>query len=960
MPSFKVPCPSCEHPVLIKDPKLIGTKVECPKCKYRFKVEEPAGGIPTEDAKSNKAKTPVETAEDAAKKKKKSKKLVAIVVGVLAVGLLAIVGIVMMSGGKNKQSAGGGGGGAKGGGSGTYVGSNNANNNAAGGGGDQQEDPNKPTTKTGSGGSSLAFSDKDPTNLLPGQTASLYRFDLEKLRQTPIPIFDKLMLDMFRDSFGFDADLVSVYYHAFVGNTRDPFGVIRLKEPISDKDILAKMALADGSKKVNNRVLYTFKANPFINGIANACSLGSLFSEVYTKVPPGPVTSPESRVIGICIYDTQHILVGDRGRLETYLSQLDAGGTPPALSTVTAPPAGSTLQFAENPLYLSIDPKLKKLLKDLGSESGNPPALLYAERVVPGLYDPTLFKPDFQPIAAVLDPILNRTLYLGANLLAFTPKQLTATVRLEMASDAYALEVVKSTLTPGLMLATSALSAYMGSPVDLRNQAPGGVGVPPTGPAFGPGLTPGMTGPGYGPGMTGPGYGPGSMKPPGSGSLQGPPKPGGPGMGSGSGPPPGMGSGVGPPGMGPGMMPPQGPMGFPPGQMGFPPGSMGPPASGTPSSGPLPNSFVDLGLTDQNITIKIDLHWTDDAYRRLLAPQMFNFVNTIKGKMAVYASDLSYYGLAMAVPKMTSMAKEFPRGTADRRTTDSSRMGFRYPPETRVSFFAELLPFMGRGALSGTIDRQLAWFDERNLPAAEAWVPELLVPTYPQSAWRATSPYVPDGRVMGGTNYVAIAGIGEDAARYNPANPEDAKKVGLIGYDWGSKVSDVKDGLSNTIFLMQTPPGISQPWIAGGGATLRGLNEKDPMLGFRHNYTPNGQPGTYALMGDGSVRFLSGKIDPSVLRAMATRAGGETLDDIIDKDAPRVDQPKKVETELKTDPKPAVPPPVVPMPPVDPKATDPKKSDAPPVPPKTDSPPVPKDPPPGAKLEVAPEPRAKS
>ena len=41
MPSFKVPCPSCEAPVLIKNPNLVGTKVECPKCKYRFKVEEP-------------------------------------------------------------------------------------------------------------------------------------------------------------------------------------------------------------------------------------------------------------------------------------------------------------------------------------------------------------------------------------------------------------------------------------------------------------------------------------------------------------------------------------------------------------------------------------------------------------------------------------------------------------------------------------------------------------------------------------------------------------------------------------------------------------------------------------------------------------------------------------------------------------------------------------------------------
>ena len=42
--------------------------------------------------------------------------------------------------------------------------------------------------------------------------------------------------------------------------------------------------------------------------------------------------------------------------------------------------------------------------------------------------------------------------------------------------------------------------------------------------------------------------------------------------------------------------------------------------------------------------------------------------------------------------------------------------------------------------------------------------------------------------------------------------------MGLTGYDWGSKPEEVTDGLSNTIYLMQTPPGLQQPWIAGGGA----------------------------------------------------------------------------------------------------------------------------------------------
>src|SRR5262245_22459213 len=40
--TFKQKCPSCQAPVTIRDPKMIGKKVECPKCKYQFVVEDPA------------------------------------------------------------------------------------------------------------------------------------------------------------------------------------------------------------------------------------------------------------------------------------------------------------------------------------------------------------------------------------------------------------------------------------------------------------------------------------------------------------------------------------------------------------------------------------------------------------------------------------------------------------------------------------------------------------------------------------------------------------------------------------------------------------------------------------------------------------------------------------------------------------------------------------------------------
>src|SRR5579872_7235207 len=261
MPSFKVPCASCEYQVLIKDPKLVGTKVECPKCKYRFKVEEPAGGIPSDgkaDAKADKAKKSGGEGEDANKKKKKSKKLVAIVVGVLAVGVLAAVGFAVMGGDKKKTPPPPSKNPVTTTGPGTTPGSGNPAPNTEK---DPKEDPEKKDiTPKYVPKNTLLLSDRETTNLLPGQTVSFLRFDVERLRQSPVmpPFFDSLMLGMFKDSFGFNVEEISVYLHAFVGEARDPFAVMKIREPSAEKEILSKMAL-EGPEKVKGRALYAFK-----------------------------------------------------------------------------------------------------------------------------------------------------------------------------------------------------------------------------------------------------------------------------------------------------------------------------------------------------------------------------------------------------------------------------------------------------------------------------------------------------------------------------------------------------------------------------------------------------------------------------------------------------------------------------------------------------------------------------
>jgi prepilin-type processing-associated H-X9-DG protein len=213
-----------------------------------------------------------------------------------------------------------------------------------------------------------------------------------------------------------------------------------------------------------------------------------------------------------------------------------------------------------------------------------------------------------------------------------------------------------------------------------------------------------------------------------------------------------------------------------------------------------------------------------------------------------------------------------------------------YPPEQRTSFLADLLPYIGRGGLRAQIqDRKYPWYAKENLPAAETWVAEFLIPTYPPTTWRATHPLVADGRPVGATNYVGLAGVGLDAARFDSADPEQAKKAGITGYDWGSTEADIKDGLSNTAYLIQAPPGMARPWIAGGGATLVGVDDTDDALKPFLYPGAGGQRGATVLMADGSVRFVKEGTAPAVFKAIVTRAGGESLTD-LDNVAPKVKQ----------------------------------------------------------------------
>ena len=88
----------------------------------------------------------------------------------------------------------------------------------------------------------------------------------------------------------------------------------------------------------------------------------------------------------------------------------------------------------------------------------------------------------------------------------------------------------------------------------------------------------------------------------------------------------------------------------------------------------------------------------------------------------------------------------------------------------------------------------------------------------------------------------------------------------------GANYREIADGTSNTI-LAGEAAGNFMPWGSPE-------NRRDPSNGIQagpDSYGSPGSPGAVFLFCDGSVRYLSKAVNPDVLKAFATPAGGEII-----------------------------------------------------------------------------------
>lgn len=193
------------------------------------------------------------------------------------------------------------------------------------------------------------------------------------------------------------------------------------------------------------------------------------------------------------------------------------------------------------------------------------------------------------------------------------------------------------------------------------------------------------------------------------------------------------------------------------------------------------------------------------------------------------------------------------------------------PPIAHYSWMTSLLPFLGHKQLYDQFDFQRP-ISGKNLQLGAELIPEFLNPLDNNQRWRG---YPFPGIAL--THFVGISGV-EDARNVVAAKlPRTDPRAGVFGYDEVASPKDITDGQSQTAMIAGAGS-LANPWIFGGGATIRGAREPlfDKASGLGTKGLPGG--GTIVVMADGSVRHVSASVDPRVFKAMCTIHGAESVD----------------------------------------------------------------------------------
>jgi hypothetical protein len=342
-----------------------------------------------------------------------------------------------------------------------------------------------------------------------------------------------------------------------------------------------------------------------------------------------------------------------------------------------------------------------------------------------------------------------------------------------------------------------------------------------------------------------------------------------------------------------------------------PPG-MGPPGAGLPGGdGQTPGSTVSLSRETTLLLLTLDMAW-NEKLRGEIVGDLREGLMLARATTEMSSNRPRVHQLAAAIQAYTEKHRAFPRGAYD-RISNAQRFNRPWAPDQRISWMAEVLRYLPQyvdefgnnpGAYPLGIQPNLGWHEGSNLTAARMLVPQFLAQNSPENEWRVQYPKVQ--YPLAANQFVGLAGIGLDAAEEGtPPN-----RRGVFSYDRPTQLAEITDGLGMTIAVLQVPPDFKTPWLAGGGSTVRGVQEKDSIRPFVcAEY--QGKRGSYAVMANGDVRFVTEDIPDSLFQALVTIAGNEPVKkEELDKYAPLVPLPEGMELKAGAPPAAEVKPPV--------------------------------------------------
>lgn len=257
--------------------------------------------------------------------------------------------------------------------------------------------------------------------------------------------------------------------------------------------------------------------------------------------------------------------------------------------------------------------------------------------------------------------------------------------------------------------------------------------------------------------------------------------------------------------------------------------------------------------------LRLRLKWSGQGLPSWIVTALENDTAWKADRLAAarWVDEANHRGLLSALLKYAKSKdpNRFPAGAAN----FARALG----PETRLSWIAELLPFMGHNDWS--LNFASNWNSPENQRVAQRPLLEVVNPALGPAERAGPGDYPV-------THYVGAAGVGEDAASL----PADDPRAGVFGDERQTRLQDLPRGGANTIAILGVQDRCG-PWAQGGRSTVRPLTQR-PYVNGKDGFGSGQADGMVVGMADGSARFLSDKIDPEILEKLVTVRGGEKVD----------------------------------------------------------------------------------